>query len=193
MTLRQPFMLAVVSILPATDRVQEPAIHVQGLEKSYKELRVLRGVDFEVARGKLAELDDPQVVRLYRILSEILETGASDDRRLREAADIMAAGLEQAYAAGEIIAGEMADDDLTLTCWTHLPSSPTRGRSGCWTSCASVAGTVGPGQSGWQSRPANLRALWATHRFLRTVQPRDIMSHRRPIYRISTLIPLIGT
>jgi ABC-2 type transport system ATP-binding protein len=32
---------------PAT----EPAIHVQGLEKSYKELRVLRGVDFDVARG----------------------------------------------------------------------------------------------------------------------------------------------
>ena len=26
-----------------------PAIRVQGLEKSYKELRVLRGVDFDVA------------------------------------------------------------------------------------------------------------------------------------------------
>jgi DNA-binding transcriptional MerR regulator len=68
----------------------------------------------EIMPGKLAELDDPQVVRLYRILSEILETGASDDQRLQEAADIMAAGLEQAYAAGEIIADEMAPDDLTF-------------------------------------------------------------------------------
>jgi hypothetical protein len=31
------------------------AIHVQGLEKSYKKLEVLRGVDFDVARG----LGDP--------------------------------------------------------------------------------------------------------------------------------------
>ena len=30
------------------------AIHVQGLEKSYTKLRVLRGVDFDVARGSLA-------------------------------------------------------------------------------------------------------------------------------------------
>ncbi|GAB2719809.1 hypothetical protein GCM10027089_49720 [Nocardia thraciensis] len=30
---------------------QQAAIHVRGLEKSYKDLRVLRGVDFEVARG----------------------------------------------------------------------------------------------------------------------------------------------
>ena len=28
-----------------------PAIHVHDLEKSYKELRVLRGVDFDVARA----------------------------------------------------------------------------------------------------------------------------------------------
>ena len=32
------------------------AIHVQGLEKSYKELRVLRGVDFDVARGSILAL-----------------------------------------------------------------------------------------------------------------------------------------
>jgi ABC-type histidine transport system ATPase subunit len=29
------------------------AIHVQGLEKSYKELHVLRGVDFDVPRGSI--------------------------------------------------------------------------------------------------------------------------------------------
>jgi len=33
-----------------------PAIHVQGLEKSYKKLEVLRGVDFDVARGSIFAL-----------------------------------------------------------------------------------------------------------------------------------------
>src|SRR5260370_39016867 len=49
-------MLAVMSIPPATSQVQGPALHLQGLEKSYKELRVLRGVDFEVARGSIFAL-----------------------------------------------------------------------------------------------------------------------------------------
>src|SRR3984893_4560718 len=56
MTLRQPSMLAAMSISPATSQVQGPAIQVRGLEKSYKELRVLRGVDFEVARGSVFAL-----------------------------------------------------------------------------------------------------------------------------------------
>src|SRR5689334_23553339 len=34
----------------------DAAVHVQGLEKSYMELRVLRGVDFEVARGSIFAL-----------------------------------------------------------------------------------------------------------------------------------------
>jgi ABC-2 type transport system ATP-binding protein len=34
----------------------DSAIHVQGLEKSYKELKVLRGVDFDVARGSIFAL-----------------------------------------------------------------------------------------------------------------------------------------
>ena len=39
-----------------TTQVQEPAIRVHGLEKSYKELEVLRGVDFEVERGTIFAL-----------------------------------------------------------------------------------------------------------------------------------------
>jgi len=35
---------------------QGPAVHVQGLEKSYQELQVLRGVDFDVARGSIFAL-----------------------------------------------------------------------------------------------------------------------------------------
>jgi hypothetical protein len=61
---------------------------------------------------KLAQLDDPQVVRLYRLLSEFFESDAGDDPRLEEAADIMAGLAEQAYASGEINLGELADDDL---------------------------------------------------------------------------------
>ena len=62
--------------------------------------------------AKLAELDDPQLVRLYRVLSELLESDAGDDPRLEEAADIMAGLLEQAYTSGEVNLGEVAHDDL---------------------------------------------------------------------------------
>jgi DNA-binding transcriptional MerR regulator len=61
--------------------------------------------------GKLASLDDPQLVRLYRVLSEIFESDTDDDPRLEEAADILAALAEQAYTAGESNPGEMAHDD----------------------------------------------------------------------------------
>jgi DNA-binding transcriptional MerR regulator len=67
----------------------------------------------EIMAGKLAQLEDPQVVRLYRVLSELFESDASDDDpRLEEVADIMADGLERAYASGEIKPGQMAHDDL---------------------------------------------------------------------------------
>ena len=66
----------------------------------------------EIMPGKLAQLDDPQLVRLYRVLSEIFEGDAADDPRLEEAADIMASLAEQAYTAGEINPGETAHDDL---------------------------------------------------------------------------------
>ncbi len=63
--------------------------------------------------GKIAELDDPQVLRLYRLLSEIGESDAGDDDpRLEEAADIMAALAEQTSDSGEVDLGEAAHDDL---------------------------------------------------------------------------------
>jgi DNA-binding transcriptional MerR regulator len=64
--------------------------------------------------GKVAELGDPQVVRLYRVLSEIFESDAAkpgDDARLGEAADIMAGLLEQAGTAGANDLGGVAQDD----------------------------------------------------------------------------------
>jgi DNA-binding transcriptional MerR regulator len=64
----------------------------------------------EIMPAKHAQLDDPQLVRLYRVLSEILES--DDDARLEEAADIMAGLLEQAYTSGEAAHDEVAHDDL---------------------------------------------------------------------------------
>ncbi len=68
----------------------------------------------EIIAGKHAQLDDPQLVRLYRILSEIFESDAADDPRLAEAADILAGLFERAYAAGELNLGDVADDDLGI-------------------------------------------------------------------------------
>ena len=63
--------------------------------------------------GKLAQLDDPQLVRLYRLLSGLLDSDArEDDPRLEEAADIMAAMAEQAYTSGAVLPGEVTRDDL---------------------------------------------------------------------------------
>jgi DNA-binding transcriptional MerR regulator len=62
--------------------------------------------------GKLAQLHDPRLVRLYRVLSEIFDSDAADDSLLAEAADIMAGLAEQAHAGGEMNLGEVTDDDL---------------------------------------------------------------------------------
>jgi ABC-2 type transport system ATP-binding protein len=75
-------MLAVMSIPSATNRVPGPAIDVQGLEKSYKELRVLRGVDFEVARGSIFALlgsNGAGKTTVVKILSTLLraDTGTA--------------------------------------------------------------------------------------------------------------------
>jgi ABC-2 type transport system ATP-binding protein len=55
------------------------ALHVQGLEKSYDELRVLRGVDFEVARGSILALlgaNGAGKTTVIKILSTLLKPDA---------------------------------------------------------------------------------------------------------------------
>ena len=61
------------------NQVQGPAIHVQGLEKSYKELEVLRGVDFDVARGSIFALlgsNGAGKTTVVNILSTLLKADA---------------------------------------------------------------------------------------------------------------------
>jgi ABC-2 type transport system ATP-binding protein len=83
LTLRQPCMLAAMSISATTSQVQGPAIHVQGLEKSFKQLRVLRGVDLEVARGSIFALlgsNGAGKTTVVRILSTLLKADAGTAR-----------------------------------------------------------------------------------------------------------------
>jgi DNA-binding transcriptional MerR regulator len=63
---------------------------------------------------KLAQLENPQLVRLYRVLSELTESDAPDDSLLEEAADIMAGLLEQAGPSGATDLGPVAQDDLAF-------------------------------------------------------------------------------
>jgi len=63
----------------ATEQVRRPAIHVHALEKSYDELRVLRGVDFEVARGSIFALlgsNGAGKTTVIKILSTLLKADA---------------------------------------------------------------------------------------------------------------------
>ncbi len=60
-------------------QVRGPVIQVQGLEKSYKELHVLRGVDFDVARGSIFALlgsNGAGKTTVVRILSTLLTPDA---------------------------------------------------------------------------------------------------------------------
>jgi ABC-2 type transport system ATP-binding protein len=58
---------------------QGPAVRVRGLDKSYKELHVLRGVDFDVARGSIFALlgsNGAGKTTVIRILSTLLKADA---------------------------------------------------------------------------------------------------------------------
>ncbi|MEU9828462.1 ABC transporter ATP-binding protein [Micromonospora chersina] len=66
-----------------TEQVRGPVIQVQGLEKSYKELHVLRGVDFDVARGSIFALlgsNGAGKTTVVRILSTLLKPDAGTAR-----------------------------------------------------------------------------------------------------------------
>jgi ABC-2 type transport system ATP-binding protein len=63
----------------AITSAQGPAVHVKGLEKSYKELPVLRGVDFDVARGSIFALlgsNGAGKTTVVKILSTLLKADA---------------------------------------------------------------------------------------------------------------------
>jgi ABC-2 type transport system ATP-binding protein len=74
-------MLAAMSIPLTSDRVERPAIRVRNLEKSFKQLKVLRGVDIEVARGSIFALlgsNGAGKTTVVKILSTLLRADAGE-------------------------------------------------------------------------------------------------------------------
>lgn len=72
-------MLTGMGIPPATDRAGHAAIRVRGLQKSFKDLKVLRGVDIEVERGSIFALlgsNGAGKTTLVKILSTLLKADA---------------------------------------------------------------------------------------------------------------------
>jgi ABC-2 type transport system ATP-binding protein len=107
-------MLAVMSISPAANRVQGPTIQVQGLEKAYKELRVLRGVDFEVARGSIFALlgsNGAGKTTVVKILSTLLRADAGTARVNGFNVAAQAAGVRESIS----LTGQFAAVDEILS------------------------------------------------------------------------------
>ena len=91
-----------------------PAIQVQGLEKSYKDLRVLRGVDFDVARGSIFALlgsNGAGKTTVVKILSTLLKPDAG-----RATVDGFDVATQPANVRESIsLTGQFAAVDETLT------------------------------------------------------------------------------
>ena len=97
-----------------TDQVQGPAIHVQGLEKSYKKLEVLRGVDFDVARGSIFALlgsNGAGKTTVVKILSTLLKADGGTARV--NGFDVVTQGAEVRESIS--LTGQFAAVDETLT------------------------------------------------------------------------------
>jgi ABC-2 type transport system ATP-binding protein len=97
-----------------TDQALEPAIRVQGIEKSFDELHVLRGVDFDVKPGSIFALlgsNGAGKTTLIRILSTLLKA---------DAGGASVHGFDVAGAPGDVresisLTGQFAAVDEVLT------------------------------------------------------------------------------
>ncbi|MFC0529757.1 ABC transporter ATP-binding protein [Phytohabitans kaempferiae] len=103
-----------MTIPPTTSPVQGPAIHLRGLEKSYKELRVLRGVDFEVARGSIFALlgsNGAGKTTVVKILSTLLKADRGTARVNGFDVATQAAGVRESIS----LTGQFAAVDEILS------------------------------------------------------------------------------
>ena len=103
-----------IDIQMTTEHVPGPAIHVHALEKSYDELHVLRGVDFDVARGSIFALlgsNGAGKTTVVRILSTLLKA---------DAGTVIVSGFDVARQAANVresisLTGQFAAVDEILT------------------------------------------------------------------------------
>ncbi|WP_281350590.1 ABC transporter ATP-binding protein [Arthrobacter zhaoguopingii] len=97
-----------------TGQVPEPAIRVHGIDKSFKDLQVLRGVDFEVQPGSIFALlgsNGAGKTTLVRILSTLLKA---------DAGTVTVDGFDASAEPGEVrgsisLTGQFAAVDEVLT------------------------------------------------------------------------------
>ncbi|MBQ0989726.1 ATP-binding cassette domain-containing protein [Micromonospora sp. PSH03] len=97
-----------------TAQAEQPAIHLRGLEKSFKQLKVLRGVDIDVARGSIFALlgsNGAGKTTVVRILATLLKADAGTAR---------VAGFDVATQAADVrqsisLTGQFAAVDEILT------------------------------------------------------------------------------
>ncbi|MFY1578042.1 ABC transporter ATP-binding protein [Verrucosispora sp. WMMD703] len=97
-----------------TNQTREPAISVRAVTKSYQDLHVLRGVDFDVAAGSIFALlgsNGAGKTTLVRILSTLLKA---------DSGSASVHGFDVAAAPGEVrgsisLTGQFAAVDETLT------------------------------------------------------------------------------
>ncbi|MFF0251889.1 ABC transporter ATP-binding protein [Micromonospora zamorensis] len=103
-----------MSIPPTTDQVEPAVIHVQGLEKSFKQLKVLRGVDIDVARGSIFALlgsNGAGKTTVVKILSTLLKADAGTARVNGFDVAAQAAGVRESIS----LTGQFAAVDEVLT------------------------------------------------------------------------------
>ena len=122
--------------------VQAPAIHVQGLHKSYKRVDVLHGVDFDVERGSIFALlgsNGAGKTTVVKILSTLLKADAGTASvngfdAATQAADVrQSISLTGQFAAVDEILSGRENLVLVASCGT----SRTRARSRMISSSAS--------------------------------------------------------
>jgi ABC-2 type transport system ATP-binding protein len=101
--------------MPTTvSQVQGPAIHVQGLKKSYKQLEVLRGVNFDVARGNIFALlgsNGAGKTTIVNILSTLLRADAGTASVNGFDVAVQAADVRQSFS----LTGQFAAVDEILS------------------------------------------------------------------------------
>jgi ABC-2 type transport system ATP-binding protein len=91
-----------------------PALHVQGLEKSFKDLQVLRGVDFDVARGSIFALlgsNGAGKTTVVKILATLLKSDAGTATVDGFDVDTQSADVRESIS----LTGQFAAVDETLT------------------------------------------------------------------------------
>ncbi len=104
---------------PMTEHAPAPAIQVEGLEKSYKDLHVLRGVDFDVARGSIFALlgsNGAGKTTIVNILSTLLKADEGTASVNGFAVATQAAEVRQSIS----LTGQFAAVDEILTARENL-------------------------------------------------------------------------